>query len=136
MSDGPVRRSAPPVGRLVLESPNPLDLSTDDLADLAAQLTDLSGLPVTVQGDEPLGAGNDWVDVLNIILPNAEYIKDTIFTAVLTSAAAFMRKRFQRKHESTRPRRIDLWAPDGQLMGTVLLTTADADPEWSEPSQL
>jgi hypothetical protein len=141
MSDlGPTATPTSSAGHLVLETLNPLDLSTDDLADLAAQLTDLmsasgpSELPVTVRGDEPLGAGNDWIDVLNIILPNAEFIKETIYTAVLTSAVTFMRKRFRRKHESTRPRKINIWRPDGQLVGTLILTDEDAEPQWSEAS--
>jgi hypothetical protein len=138
---GPARRPVTPEGSLILETPNPKDLSTADLAELATELTDLmaangqAGTPVLFKGDEPLGAANSWVQFIDVILPSADFIKNTVYTALLASVTAFMRKRFRRKHESTRPRSVRVWAPDGRLLGTLTLSSADADPEWSEQSQ-
>src|SRR5690348_15799663 len=105
---------------LILETPNPLDLSLDDLRDLSAEIANTlvehgaGGIPVSVSGDEPLGAGNEFTEILNIILPNAEFIKETAFAAVIASATTFMRARFKRKHEGTRPRQINVHTPEGK----------------------
>lgn len=126
---------------LVIETPNPLDLSIPELSELAAEITGLinakrlSDVRVTVKGDDQFGAGNNWIDILQIILPSADFIKDTIYTAILSSATEFMRKRFKRKHEETRPRRIDVRAPDGRLLMTLTLATAEAQPEVSAPAE-
>jgi hypothetical protein len=98
---------------LVLESRNYLDLSTDDLRELADDVsTSLAdsgvvGLRVTVKADEDLyGAGNIFVDALYVVLPNAEFIKETAFTAAVGLLTRFMRKRYLRKHEGKRPREV------------------------------
>lgn len=126
---------------LILETPNPLDLSVRDLEELAADLENvmaangLSGVPVRVRGNEPLGAGNQLTDYLFMFLPNAEFIKETAFTAVIGAATVFMRKRFKRKHESRRPRQIDVYGPDGKLLTTFKLTSENAESEQSDPDE-
>jgi hypothetical protein len=94
-----------------------------------------TGTPVLFKGDEALGVANGWVQFIDVILPSADFVKNTVYTALLASVTAFMRKRFGRKHESTRPRSVRVWAPDGRLLGTLTLSSADADPEWSEQSR-
>ena len=126
---------------LILETPNPLDLSVRDLEELAADLervmaaNGLGGVPVKARGNEPLGAGNQLTDYLFIFLPNAEFIKETAFTAVIGAATVFMRKRFKRKHESRRPRQIDVYGSDGKLLRTFKLISEDAEPEQSDPDE-
>jgi hypothetical protein len=137
-----VREPMASAGQLVLGTRNPQDLSVDDLTELATQLTDFMaingrpGVRVTVKGDELFGAGNHFIEILEIILPNAEFIKDTVYTALLTGpVTAFMRKRFMRKHGRTRPRHVRILGPDGRLLGTLVFATTDAEPEWSEPDR-
>jgi hypothetical protein len=126
--------------QLVLETRNTLDLSVDELAQLAAQLQELmaanglSDVLVTVKGDEPFGAGNDWFDVLHIILPHAEVMKDDVFAGMVALVVAYMRTRFKRKHESTRPRQIKVRTSDGRKVLEVTIDSPDADPEFSTPS--
>lgn len=126
-------------GALVLETPNPLDLSVRELEELAADLdrvmatNGLSGVPVKARGNEPLGVGNQLTDYLFMFLPNAEFLKETAFNAVIGAAIVFMRKRFKRKHESRRLRQIDVYGPDGKLLTTFKLTSEDAEPEQSDP---
>jgi hypothetical protein len=90
---------------------------------------------VKVRGNEPLGSGNQFTDFLVLILPNAEFIKETAFTAIIGSSIAFMRRRFKRKHESRRPREIQVHGPDEQLIVVIKLTSEDAEPEWSNPEE-
>jgi hypothetical protein len=124
---------------LVLETPNPLDLSVSELEELAADLQrvmdakGLSGVSVRARANEPFGAGNQLTDYLFIFLPNAEFLKETAFNALIGAAIVFMRKRFKRKHESRRLRQIDVYGPDGKLRTTFRLTSEEAEPEQSDP---
>jgi hypothetical protein len=126
-------------GALVLETPNPLDLSVRELEELAADLESvmaangLSGVPVKARGNAPLGVGNELTDYLFMFLPNAEFLKETAFNAVIGTTIVFMRKRFKRKHESRRPRQVDVYGPDGKLLATFKLASEDAEPEQSGP---
>ena len=125
--------------QLVLETRNTLDLSMDELLQLAAQLQEfiasngISDLLVTVRGDEPLGAGNHWFDVLHIILPRAEVMKEDTFEGMIALAVAYMRSRFKRKHEGTRPRQVKVRTSNGQEVLEVTINSPDADPEFSAP---
>jgi hypothetical protein len=125
---------------LVLETPNPLDLSVAELQELAADLKDvmaangLRGVPVSARGNEPLGAGNQLIDYLFIFLPSPEFLKETAFNAVMGAVIYFMRKRFKKKHESRRPRQIEVYGPDGELLKTFKLLSEDAQPEESGPA--
>jgi hypothetical protein len=128
-------------GTLILETPNPLDLSVRELEELAADLESvmaangLSGVPVKARGNEPLGAGNQLTDYLFILLPNVEFLKETAFNAVIGTAIFFMRKRFKKKHESRRLRQIEVYGPDGKLLKTFKLISEDAGPEQSDPDE-
>jgi hypothetical protein len=121
---------------LVLQTPNPLDLSIDDLEGLAAQVASVlaqSGwqdMQVTVDAYEPLGAGNNLADILYIILPSAEFMKDTIFATVVASVTAFMQSRFKRKHESKRPRIVHFFDPDGSFLGSFVINEENSEIEW------
>lgn len=136
-STGDIATSA---SALILETPNPLDLSIEDLEGLAAHMQsamaaadEANPFPVKVRGNEPLGAGNQLIDYLHLFLPNAEFIRQTAFTTVIATATVFMRGRFKRKHESRRPRQINIYGPDGELLRVIKLMSEDAAPESSEP---
>jgi hypothetical protein len=126
--------------QVILETHNTLDLSTDELAPLAAQFQELMALnglgdvPVTVKGDDPLGAGNHWFDVLHIILPNTEVIKDDVFKGMIALAVAYMKTRFKRKDEETRPRQIKVRMFNGRKVLEVTINGPDDDPEYGTPS--
>jgi hypothetical protein len=128
-----------PERRLVLHTPNPLDLSVPDLNDLAAQLScalEDSGnreVQVSVDSYEPRGAGNHFIDQLYVILPHAEFMKDTIFATVVASVTGFMRNRFKRKHEHKRPRKVYFFTPDGRLAGVFVLEDASSEVRWLDP---
>lgn len=128
------------IERLVLHTPNPLDLSADDLSGLAVELSDAIArngrrdLVITVDSYEPLGAGNHLIDFLYVILPHAEFMKDTIFTTVVASVTTFMQGRFKRKHESKRQRRVYFFAPDGRLLGAFVLEDENAEVQWLDPA--
>lgn len=47
----------------------------------------------------------------------------------------FMQKRFKKKHESRRPRQIEVYGPDGELLKIFKLISEDAEPEESDPNE-
>ena len=117
--------------RLILDTPNRHDLSLADLGALASDLEAVLAehtrrdVDVVVSGEEPLGAGNNWIDQIFVVLPNAEFIKEAAFTGVVAAVTKFMRTRFKRPHEATRPRRISVQVPDGTVVVVVTLESED-----------
>jgi hypothetical protein len=124
---------------LILESDNAKNLSADELRLLAGELADLlrnagqEHLTVNSVAHEPKGAGNNFADVLFVFLPTADFVKDQVWGLVLPRVVSFMRKRFSRKHEATRPRVVILYGPDGQPLREIELKSADSEPVWREP---
>jgi hypothetical protein len=137
----PVGGIVGPGRALILQTPNPLDLSVEDLEGLVADLekamaaSGINNVPVKAMGNEPLGVGNQLIDHLFLFLPDAEFIKQTAFTTVIAAATVFMRGRFKRKHESGRPRQIAVYDPDGKLLKIFRLTSEDAQLEQFEPDE-
>ncbi len=131
--------SGPP-SSIILESDNSKNLSADELGGLVGELEgvlrDAGQEHLTVAGvaHEPRGAGNNWVDVLAVFLPSAEFVKEQVFALLLPHVVTFMRKRFSRKHEATRPRIVILYGPDGQPLKEIELKTPDGEPSWREPT--
>ena len=91
--------SGPP-SSIILESDNSKNLSADELGGLVGELEgvlrDAGQEHLTVVGvaHEPRGAGNNWVDVLAVFLPSAEFVKEQVFVLLLPHVVTFMRKRF------------------------------------------
>ncbi len=127
--------------QLVLETPNPLDMSLDELAGLAKQIQEflaangLNDVSVTVRGEEPEGAGNYLLDILNIILPSAEAMKEDVFKGMVALTVAYMRTRFKKKYEGMRTRQIRFRLPNGVTVFEVTINSFDADPKFSTPEE-
>jgi hypothetical protein len=122
---------------LVLETPNPLDLSVDDLSELANEIqavldeSNYSELPIKVWSEPILGAANNFLDILYVFLPNADFFRDLVWAPVAAKIVNFMRKRFSRPHEAARTRIAYIYGPDGGILSSVKLRDEFADPIWS-----
>lgn len=133
--------AVPPGGQFILETRNTLDMPVEDLAQLGSQIkevmaaNDLDSIAVAVKGNEPFGgAANPWIDILHVILPNAEAIKEDVFNGVIALCVAYMRTRFKRKHESTRPRQIRVRTPDGHPVLEISIDGPDDEAKFSTPN--
>jgi hypothetical protein len=112
-------------GRLILETPNPLDLDPADLAMLAGEIANEAecvGLPpldCRVASEEPLGVANNFTDFLIIFMPNTAFVTDRLWEVIVQSAAKFMRTRFRRPHEQHRTRRVLIYDHLGRPLKAV-----------------
>ena len=123
-------KSSPTTVPIVLRSTNELDLSAVDLAELSHEMACAFPMnsPVQVEVDvlPSYGAGNGWIDTLLIWLPTAELIREHLYGPAMDAAVAFMKRRFSRKHESERPRQIQiLYGPDNRVLREVTMDTPD-----------
>lgn len=116
---------------VLLETINPLDLTPDDLQELTDLLSrEAPQLSFQVAYDDQHGGGVSWHEVLRIWLPNADFIKDAIYTIILTESFASMRRRFQRKHSSRRPKSIVVHdMQTGKELASFVIDDADAEPQ-------
>lgn len=115
---------------VLLETINPLDLTPDDLQELADLLSrETPQLSYRVAYNDQHGGGVSWHEVLRIWLPNAEFIKNTIYTIILTESFASMRRRFQRKHSSRRPKSIIVHdMHTGNELAAFVIDDVEAEP--------
>jgi hypothetical protein len=126
-----------PTEVLVLETPNPLDLSTDDLSILADEIqavlkeSPYSAIPINVWSEPALGTANSFLDILHVFLPNTDFFRDVVWAQVVAKLIDFMRKRFSRPHEAKRARIAYIYGPDGRILSSVELRDEFSDPIWS-----
>jgi hypothetical protein len=137
MASGGDNRSSV-VDTVSLESVNSKDLSLADLRLLAQELErDVNRsrprtVRVIVRGEKPVGAGNTWVDVLLLFLPSAEFIREEAFRILVTRILTFMRSRFRRPHERSRPRLVCIYGPDGSILKKVQIDSEDERERWDD----
>lgn len=119
---------------VLMETINPLDLTPADLQGFIDTLSrELPQLTFQVAYEDQHGAGVSWHEVLRIWLPNANFIKDAIYTPIITESFKTMRERFQRKHGSRRPKSIvvhDLQT--GKELASYVILDAEAEPQSQE----
>jgi hypothetical protein len=83
-------------------------LTPDDLEELVAVLSrEAPEMQRQIAYEDQYGGGVSWHEVLRIWLPNAEFIKNTICTTLITISIESMCQRFKRKH-SSHPQRASL----------------------------
>jgi hypothetical protein len=122
---------------LILETPNPLDLSIADLSSLANEIeavleeSNYAETPIKVWSEPTLGAANNFLDILYVFLPNADFFRDLVWAQVVAKLIDFMRRRFSRPHETARTRITYIYGPDGRILSTVELRDEFADPIWT-----
>jgi hypothetical protein len=83
--------------------------------------------------EDQYGGGVSWHEVLRIWLPNAEFIKNTICTTLITISIESMCQRFKRKHSSHRPKGIIVHDREiGKKLASFTIYDAESEPEPQE----
>jgi hypothetical protein len=115
---------------VLLETINPLDLTPDDLQELVHLLScEVPDVRFQIAYEDQHGGGVSWHEVLRIWLPNAEFIKDSIYTTLLTISIESMRRRFKRKHGSRRPKSIIVHDREtGKELASFVVYDVDSEP--------
>lgn len=75
------------------------------------------------------GSGNAWHDILQVVIPNADWLKDGAYSYLFKTVETYMRKRYSLPYEEDRPREgVYLLGPDGHevLLRRVVSKTDDA----------
>lgn len=108
------------VARVILETSNPLDLSVEELEELARQLRALDGeLTVSVGMQEQRGAGVTFWDVLHFWIPEPEFMRDALYGYLIAQCQQALSARRKRKHQSNRPSSIIVHLPDGTVVDVI-----------------
>ena len=116
---------------LLLETINPLDLTEEDLVEIAQRIREVVDIPIGVAYEDQHGAGVSWHEVIHIWLPNAEYLKDKGWDLVLTIIIREMRHRFSRKGNDRRPKTLIVRDP----VSNDVLMTLEIQDEISDPKE-
>jgi hypothetical protein len=119
---------------IVLESRNARDITQAELDDLAREIDselvacgrrDVSAAAVA---HDATGGGHSWTDVLYVFLPSADFLKDAVWTTVLERVERFLRRRFDRPHEASRPRVLVVRESEGgEVLEVRELKAEDAE---------
>jgi hypothetical protein len=119
---------------VLLETINPLDLTPDDLQELVDVLSrEAPQVEYQIAYEDQYGGGVSWHEVLRVWLPNAEFIKDAIYTTLLTISIDAMRRRFKRKYGSRRPKSIIVHdRTTGRELASFVIHDVDSEPQSQE----
>jgi hypothetical protein len=128
-----------PPAAIILESPNVKDLPLAELNVLVEELQQViqsagrTDLVVVAVACEPMGVANHFADTLHCFLPSADFFKDQLYTLLTLRILSFMRKRFARPHEGSRPRAVILYDGHGNPLRTIEQKTVLGEPIDAEP---
>lgn len=118
----------------MFESRNARDLTQGELDDLAREIDSellASGrqdVSTAAVAHDATGGGHSWTDVLHVFLPSADFLKDAVWTTVLARVEHFLRRRFHRPHEATRPRVLVVRESEGgEVLDVRELKAEDAE---------
>jgi hypothetical protein len=122
----------------ILETNNPLDVTPDDLEDLAELLeAAASQSTVEIGYQDQYGSGVTAHEVLLFWIPNAASLRDNLYAVLIATAIAWLRKRFQRKHGGHRAKFLTVYdASTGKPLQTWVLRDAESEPDEQKPDEL
>jgi hypothetical protein len=122
----------------ILETNNPLDVTADDLEELAGFLeAAVSQASIEIGYQDQHGAGVTGHEILLMWVPHAESLRDNLYAALIVAAIAWLRKRFKRKHGEHRAKVLTVYdASTGQPLQTWVLRDADSEPDEEEPEPM
>lgn len=67
-----------------------------------------------------------------MFVPTADMIRLEIWSLIQTAIVLFLKSRFQRPHEQTRPRKNFIYGPNGEILKSVTINKEDGDPVLSD----
>jgi len=123
---------------VLLETNNPLDVTPEDLEDLAVLLeATKSGSSVEIGYEDQYGAGVTGHEILLFWIPNAEALRDGLYVALITTTVGWLRERFKRKHRERRTKILTVFdASTGEPLETWVLTDSESEPVVRAPDPL
>ncbi len=123
-------------GLLLLETINPIDMTEEDLLELATTLNREMGIPIGIAYEDQFGAGVSWHEVLYLWLPNYEFFKDEIWATVLGAVMENLRQRFKRKGCERRPKSLIVRDPStGDVVATYHIEEMESEVKQEEADQ-
>jgi hypothetical protein len=120
---------------VLLETNNPLDVTPEDLEELAVLLEAAElGSSVEIGYEDQYGAGVTGHEVLLFWIPNAEALRDGLYVALITATVGWLRERFKRKHRERRTKILTVYdASTGESLETWVLTDSESEPAVQAP---
>jgi hypothetical protein len=134
IDESTVRRS----NSVLLESNNPLDVTPEDLDDLAELLEAAEPeSSVEIGYEDQYGAGVTGHEVLYFWIPNAEALRDGLYVGMITATLAWLRGRFKRKYSERRTKTLTVYdASTGKPLRAYVLKESESEPIVQEPDPL
>lgn len=120
---------------ILIEPQNPLDLTTEQLEDLAQSLRGIdASYDVRFAYREQKGYGVTWWEVLYIWLPWIGVAAGAIagekaVEKIVELSIDWARRRFKKEGEQKRPKYVAILGPDGKVLKSVRLNDEAQEPE-------
>lgn len=126
------KKRADEMATILLEPQNPLDITSDELEQLATIIRAIDPVTnVTVVNKEAKGYGVTWWEVVYVWIqtdPIGSGIAGYMIGKVFDGVIAWARERFKKK-DTGRPFYISILDSEGKVMQSILLHNADQEPE-------
>lgn len=123
---------------VIIETPNPLDLTVPELEELARSLESIDArLDVRVATQEQRGAGVTFWDVLHFWIPDLDFMRDALYGYLIGRCQEALAARRKRKHQERRPSSIIVHLSDGTVVDVINDGTRERElsPEHSKRQQ-
>jgi hypothetical protein len=119
----------------ILETNNPLDVTPEDLEELADLLEEaVPQSSIEIGYEDQFGAGVTGHEVLLFWVPNAESLRDNLYAATIVAGIAWLRQRFKLRHKESRAKSLTVYdASTGMPLQTWILRDAESEPDEEEP---
>lgn len=121
-----------------LETSNPLDVTPQDLEDLAELLEAVEPqASIEIGYEDQYGSGVTGHEVLYFWIPGADALRDGLYVAMITAAVGWLKERFKRKHSGHRVKSLTVYdASTGKPLQTWVLRDSESEPIEQEPDQM
>ncbi len=116
--------------QIIVEPQNPLDLTSDEVRDLAQDIARLEpGYDVRIAGEGFAAPAVTLWEVVFVWLPEAaKNVWPQLEGALLTIFIAWAKERFK-KNPAKRPKCVNLVGPDGKVIKSVVVRSPASEPE-------
>jgi hypothetical protein len=131
-------RTSQPSSNVLLETNNPLDVTPQDLDELAELLeAEVPGSCLEIGYEDQHGAGVTANEVLYFWIPNAGALRDGVYVAMITATLGWLRERFKRKHSERRSKTLTVYdASTGKPLQTWVLRDSESEPVIQDPDPM
>jgi hypothetical protein len=135
MSEGSTVRESNVV---LVETSNPLDVTPQDLEDLAELLEAADPqISIEIGYEDQYGSGVTGHEILYFWIPNADSLRDGLYVTIIAYAVGWLRERFKRKHSARRVKSLTVYdASTGKPLRTWVLRDLESDPIEQEPDPM